>query len=237
VAGLASRARPLLRLPLMFATFVFMLASMFVAPQAALDQPTTAPPPESIMYRFENELFTEPRFELIIDATGSGKLVFSRKGITRPIERPVSVRGEVMAELNAILDRLDFLRSTETYQTKDDHANLGTMTVAVSRGGLSREVQFNYTNNRDMEALVQLLRGLTTRERHAFDLETATQYSRLEIPTHLQTLKNDIALKRVTDPIALVPLLRQIADDPSLPLIAQNRARQLADEIENRKRD
>jgi hypothetical protein len=233
-AGLARPAGGLLRLPAMFAQITLITVSV-LAVQAGLSSQTTAVT-EFIAYRFENEIFVEPKIELTLDASGSGRLVFSRKGVARPIERDVRVREEVMAEINDLLDRLDFVRSTESYQTKEGHTNLGTKTVAVSKAGLKREVQFNYTSNRDMAELERVLKGLATREKYAFDLENSVQYEPLAIPQILQSLKGEISLKRVTDPAALVPLLRRIAEDPALPLIAQNRAADLANQIEKGKR-
>jgi hypothetical protein len=62
----------------------------------------------------------------------------------------------------------------------------------------------------------------------AFDLQTAMRFQPLEMPHIIAALESEIELGRITDPEALAPLLREIADDVSLPLIARNRAGALA---------
>jgi hypothetical protein len=153
------------------------------------------------------------KLEMTLDARGEGKLVFTRKGVARPVERTVRIQSDAVADLSARLGRLGFVDSAEVYQSKVDHSNLGTVTIVASQGGKSREVRFNYTENREMDGLVSLLRGLANRE-----------------------VYEDIARQRVADPLPLVPLLREMADDMTLPLIARNRANELANEIEKSKR-
>src|SRR6185369_16445767 len=127
---------------------------------------------------------------------------------------------------------LDYLWSDATYQTKEDHSNLGTTTVGVSRSGEQREVTFNYTENRDMATIATTLRGVANREIFVFELETAMRFQPLDTPGLINALDQEIKLGRITDPGALAPLLREVADDASLPLIARNRAAELVGRIE-----
>jgi hypothetical protein len=184
--------------------------------------------PTSFTYRFEQERFVVSRIDLTIDTRGEGRLVFVRKGLARPVERPVRITEGVARQLDDLVARLDFFASRETYQTADDHSNLGSVTLAASRGDLTREVAFNYTTNRDMAALASTLRGIANREMFVFDLQTAMRFQPLEMPHIIAALDSEIELGRITDPKALAPLLREIADDVSLPLIARNRAGALA---------
>ena len=132
------------------------------------------------------------------------------------------------------LDSVDFLGSTESYQSKSDHSNLGTITVAASRNGASREASFNFSSNREVWSVATTLRGIASREIYAFDLETAQRYQPLQVPALLDELKKEVSGDRISDASALLPLLRNIAEDYALPVIAQNRAKELADLIEKR---
>jgi hypothetical protein len=202
---------------------------------AVLQTSDPVPPPReqvtSFTYRFEQERFIVSRIDLKIDTRGEGRLVFVRKGLTRPVERPVRITEGVARQLDELVSRLGFFASHEVYQTADDHSNLGSVTLAASRAGLTREVVFNFTENRDMATLASTLRGIANREMFAFDLETAVRFQPLETPHIISALDNEIELGRITDPLALAPLLREIADDVSLPLIARNRAGALAGRI------
>lgn len=211
-------------------TFLLALALALVAPCGASGE---GPAPDaSIAYRFENEQFLISRIDMRLDGSGTGSLVFVRKGLARPVERKVRVGEGTMAEVWASLERLDFTRSGEAYESKGLHTNLGTITIAVARDGAAREVSFHYTTNREMVSVAATLRGIANREIHAFDLETALRFQPLETPALLEALKKDVAARRIADAAALVPLLRQIADDEALPLIARNRASELAEKIE-----
>lgn len=185
----------------------------------------------SFTYRFEQERFVVSRIDLTIDTRGEGRLVFVRKGLSRPVERSVRIGEGVARKLDELVARLDYFASGEVYQTPDDHSNLGSVTLVAARGGLTREVAFNYTTNLDMAMLASTLRGIANREMFAFDLETAVRFQPLETPHIIAALDSEIELGRITDAAALVPLLREIADNVSLPLIARNRAGALAGRI------
>ena len=204
---------------------VFALAMVLQGATPARPSPA---PGIAFSYRFENERFVVSRIEMTIDGRGEGRLVFVRKGLSKPVERPVRITETVAGRLADLVTRLDFFASGEVYQTSGDHSNLGTVTLYASRDGLAREVVFNYTSNRDMTVLASTLRGIANREMFAFDLETATRFQPLETPHLIEALSNEIDLGRITDPAALVPLLREMAGDVSLPLIARNRAGALA---------
>jgi hypothetical protein len=190
---------------------------------------------DSVVFRYRSDRFLISSIDLEIDPAGRGKLVFVRKGLAKPIERDVEVANPVVRDLDAALARLHFLSSDEKYQTSEDHSNLGEVTIAVAHGDVRRETRFNYTTNRDMAAMQELLRGIANREIYVFDLETAVRFQPLETPTLLGALGDEIGLGHITDPQALLPLLHGIAEDVSLPLIARNRASALADRIAGRK--
>ena len=200
---------------------------------AALQAPASVSGTEfSIRYRFENDRFLIPRIELSIDGSGTGRLAWEKKDSPKPLSRDVRVSEQGLAELSNLLERLNFLHSSEEYQSAEDHGNLGSTAIRVSRGEMSREVVFNYTRNKDADALGRLLRGIANREMFVADLEVAVLHQPLETPAALATLAQEHARVRIGDAVALLPLLKTIADDMSLPLIARNRANDLAKAIE-----
>src|SRR5262249_42546939 len=119
---------------------MFQLVSCIVAVALAQGVPGSvvapeAPAPTSLSYRFDNPRFQISRIELEVDASGVGHLVFTKQGLSKPVTRDVRVAEPVLRQLDDLLGRLDFLRSDATYQTKEDHSNLGTTTVGVTRSG------------------------------------------------------------------------------------------------------
>lgn len=185
----------------------------------------------SIRYRFENARFLIPRIELSIDGRGNGRLEWEKKDSPKALSREVHVSDDGLAELANLLQRLNFLQSVEVYQSSEDHGNLGSTAIRVNQAELSREVVFNYSRNKDADALGRLLRGIANREMYVADLELAVQHQPLETPAALATLAQEYKRGRIGDAVALLPLLKSIAADVSLPLITRNRANDLAKAI------
>ena len=208
-------------------SLAFVLAGLGLWPVFAQTGSTAS---ESITYRFENDRFLIPRIRLEITPVG-GRLVFSRRGLSEPVTRDVPVAEATTVRLRERIERLGFLKSTEVYQTKEDHSNLGITTIGIRSGGYDRDVSFNYTANRDMAEVASLLRGIANREILRFDIETAIRFQPLEIPNLIESLTRELNLGRVTDAELLMPLLDEIADDPTLPLIGRNQARKLLEKI------
>ncbi len=206
---------------------VLLMQSSSGAPDV---RPASAMP--NVEYHFQNERFLISKIDLELDPTGRGRLVFVRKGLTKPVSRDVSIAPEILVEIDRLFGRLGYLESNETYQTEKDHSNLGEVVIAVVRGEMRREAKFNYTANRDMASVQTMLRGIANREIYVFDIETAAQFQPLDTPRLLQTLGDEIDAGRLTGVDALLPLLRRLADDVSLPLIARNRAASLVAKVE-----
>lgn len=190
---------------------------------------------ESITYRFENDKFLVPRIELVI-SDGSGRLVFERRGLAAPVSRDVRVGARASSEVDSLLARLNFLGSSEVYQTREDHSNLGTTTISVRNPSAERAVSFNYTANADMAEVASLLRGVANREIYRFDIETAARYQPLELPKLLEAFANEMRLGRITEPAEIAPLIEELADDPTVPLIGRNQARKILDAVAKSKR-
>jgi len=206
--------------------------------------PATPPPSDAaavsqsdlaIRYRFENSQFLIPKIELTIDGAGHGRLTWERKDARKPLSRDVRVSDRGLADLRNLLVRLDFVHSTAEYQTREDHSNLGTTAIRVVQAGVSREVVFNYTQNRDADALGRLLRGIANREMYVAELEVAIQHQPLETPAALSVLAQEFAQGRIGDATGLLPLLTSMADDMALPLITRNKATELARRISKAK--
>lgn len=205
-----------------------LLATLALQPAIRALAQDGASAAESITYRFANDKFLVSRIELVI-SDGSGQLIFERRGLAAPVSRNVRVGARASSEVDGLLARLDFLGSSEVYQTREDHSNLGTTTISVRKSSAEREVSFNYTANADMAQVASLLRGVANREIYRFDLETAARYQPLELPKLLEAFANELRLGRITDPTEIAPLIEELADDPTVPLIGRNQARRILD--------
>lgn len=185
-----------------------------------------------VRYRFANPMFDISLIDLSVSGTGRGRLTWTRRNVAKPQSRDIVMSEKGLAELRELLTLLNFVNSTEDYQAKEGHPNLGETRIRVDHGGAGREVTFNYTKNREADALGRMLRGVANREMYVAELEVAILHQPLETPALIATLAREFKLGRIGDAIALLPLLRRVADDAALPLIARNKATELIRKIQ-----
>ena len=188
-----------------------------------------------IKYRFENKLFTIPNIELDIEPSGATLLKFTQTDVEGPLERKFTLMPKTLARCAQLLEKLRFLDSSESYQSKKDFSHLGWMTLSVKQGTKEREVKVNYSFNPDFTELLNILKGITTQEIDMFSLDLALHHQPLDTPKWLEILENDLKLERISEPDRLLVDLRELVNDNTLPLIARNQASKIAAGIEKGK--
>jgi hypothetical protein len=192
----------------------------------------------SYRYLFENDRFTTPFLEVEFDAEGKGQFRFRKKDGGQPGEEVVNklaVSPAVVRQVQAALDELQFLESSEDYQFKKDFSHLGKVTITHASGGKQRTVSFNYTANPVMSRLVDLFRNVATQETRVFELESVRANDPLSTPAQLRMLETELRARHLADPARLMPLLEEIKQDESVPLIARNHAERLIQTIKKGK--
>lgn len=193
------------------------------------------PAATTFKYKFENRRFHISLIEVDLDADLSGALQFKRGESEDLLDRKFKVSPRTMSRLSQLVRRLNFLESREDYQNKKDFSHLGWTTITVQQGGLERTVRFNYTTNPEMSEMSDILRGLSTQHIALFDVELALRHQPLDLPRLLEVLENDLKLERLAEPEQLLPALREISGDDTLPLIARNQAGRLINAIQKGK--
>lgn len=188
----------------------------------------------SYRYVFENDRFTTPFQEVVFGADGKGEFRFRKKEggqLGEEIANKLTLSPAVVRQAQALLDELNFLTRDEDYQYKKDFSHLGKVTLTYSRDGKTRTVSFNYTANQAMTRLVDLFRGIATQETRVFELETVRANDPISTPAQLRLLETELRSKHIADPERLMPLLQEIKQDESVPLIARNHAERLIQSI------
>ena len=185
-------------------------------------------------YIFANERFTVPRIEVAFDGTGTGQYSFKRKDMDEIVNQ-LTVSEAVLTQVRALFDELNFLDSKEEYQHKKDFSHLGTMSITCKRNGRERTVKFNYSDNQPLNRLAELFRGIAAQEMRVFELENVRQTDPISTPAQMRILENELRSKQLADPPKLLPLLKEIKQDESVPLIARNHAERLIQMIQKAK--
>jgi hypothetical protein len=189
----------------------------------------------SFKFKFENSRFYIPLIEIDIAADGSGELRFRRGEADEIIERRLKLLPATLARINQLIARVRFLDSHEDYQSEKDFSHLGWVTITARQSERERTVRFNYTKNQDVSEIAEIFRAIANQEIALFDIELAQRYQPLSIPQLLDALESDLHFQRVAEPTKLLATLRELSSDDTLPLIARNKAKQIAEQIEKKR--
>lgn len=228
------------------AAFVLLTAAVFgVAQQSGkqnvrpqVEHGTTAQPSASaadaIKYSYE---FTKPDFlinHIVVehDASGRGKITFSRKNEETPIIEPLELSTAAITRIATLWQTLKFLDTAEGYQSERQYPHLGTMKLKMHLGERQRTAEFNWTNNQNASQLVNEYRRAADQAILVFDISVARESQPLNAPKLMQQLESLLTRSGLSDPKQLIPLLREVSIDEHLPLIARNHATRLLKKID-----
>ena len=189
----------------------------------------------SYQYKFENARFYIPLIEIALTAEGAGELRFKRGESDEIIDLKVKLEPATLARIAKLFHETRFLESAEEYQGKKDFSHLGWVTLSAQAGERERTARFNHTENLQIKELAEIFRAIATQEIHLFDIDLAEQYQPLDLPRQVEALENDLRLERIAEPARLLPALREIEGNNTLPLISRNKARKIIQDIEKGK--
>jgi hypothetical protein len=203
-------------------------------------QSTPSPAPvatnnsDPVKYTYE---FTQPKFYVkhIVfehDANGRGTLTFERLNEDVAVSEPVELSAAALARINAAWQGLQFLDSNTNYQSEKQFPHLGTMRIGMERGDRKRVAEFNWTNNRDAETLVNEYRKVADQAILIFDISIARQNQPLNAPKLMEAMESLLNRNALSDPQQLLPLLKELSTDEHIPLIARNQAIRLSKKIQ-----
>jgi len=127
---------------------------------------------------------------------------------------------------------LDNFKSVEL-ESHRKVADLGLKTFIYEAGGEKRQVQFNYTLRREAQELTDLFEKISGVQQHLTALEYSMKYDHLGLPRELSQIQIDLENKVLADPALMVPALEQIARNPKFLHLAQARAQNILQRLQN----
>ena len=204
-------------------------------PQQAVPAPAVgANNTDAVKYSYE---FSQPKFyvkhiRLEHDANGRGSVTFERLNEDVPVTEPLELSPETLARINTAWQGLRFLDSDTNYQADKQFPHLGTMKIGMERGDRKRVAEFNWTNNRDAETLINEYRKAADQVILVFDIAIARENQPLNAPKLMETMESLLKRNGLSDPRQLLKLLQDLSTDEHVPLIARNHALRLIKQIE-----
>lgn len=188
---------------------------------------------EAVKYSYE---FSQPKFyikHIVLehDANGRGTVTFERLNEDTPVTEPIELSADVLARINAAWQSLQFLDSGADYQANKQFPHLGTMRIGMERGERKRVAEFNWTNDKDAETLVNEYRKAADQAIWIFDIAVARENQPLNAPKLMEAMESMLKRNALSDPRQLLKLLQDLSTDEHVPLIARNHALRLIKQI------
>jgi hypothetical protein len=193
------------------------------------EQPGRSP---AYFYEFSRPGFVYSRIRIEHDDAGKGTIAFEKDGFAEPVTDPIQLSEVTLARLRTTFAALNFLDSTENYQTQRDYSHLGQTTLRLKRDGRERTVTYNWTDNKDARFLMDEYRRIGVEYTWRFEIMLARDNQPLFTPGLVDALDSYLRRGEISDPPHLLPFLGRLATDERLPLMARNRLLKLIAEIE-----
>ncbi|MCA1588931.1 MAG: hypothetical protein LC734_00795 [Acidobacteria bacterium] len=96
------------------------------------------------IYEFSQPSFIVSKIVISHGDDGKGTIAFKRAGHEEMFSDPLEVSTAAMRRIDAVLDALDFVNSSENYQYEKDYAHLGTASMTIRKNGKTRTARYNY---------------------------------------------------------------------------------------------
>jgi hypothetical protein len=188
------------------------------------------------IYEFDQPNFVVSHVVIQHDENGTGKISFMKRGLDEPESEPIALTKVTMDKIKAALAALNFLDSTEVYQTARDYSHMGNVSITHRKDGHERTAKYNWTDNKDAKALMDEYRRISNQYVWQFDMSISRENQPLNAPSLMDELDGYFRRGEISDPPQMVPLLKELSNDERIPLIARNHATRLVEKIEKERK-
>lgn len=165
-----------------------------------------------------------------LDSAAVGQAQFKRRDDDE-LKFAITLSPAGKSQFLAVLSGTKYLEKAKTYESKRKVADLGVKHLTLEMPSGRREAEFNYSDLKDVNALVTFFEGLILQETIAIDLGWALQFDRLGIPERLDQLEGVLKQGRIVDPKSMVEMLGMIDRDEHIVNYARAHARELSEKI------
>jgi hypothetical protein len=187
-------------------------------------------------YEFSQPQFNIAKINLSHDEQGKGEITFEKRDFGESITDPIQISEFSMNKLKGFFAALNFLESTENYQTERHYAHMGVMKIKLKRDGKEREVTFDWTQNLNAKALADEYRKIADLHIWLFDMTLAKENQPLEAPKLVEAFDLMYSRGDISDPNQILPTLKDLSNDERVPLIGRNRLKKIIEKIEKPKK-
>ena len=200
--------------------------------------PSLKSDPNAARYVYE---FKQPDFFVYFiriehDDRGRGQIRFERRTDTEQIVEPFELSPAALARVRARWEALGFLDSQANYQGERTYPSLGQTRLTMRRGGRERTAEFNYSQDKDAQALAEEYRKAAEQALFVFEIKVALESQPLETPKLIGRLESLIDRDYLSDRRQLIPLVRELTEDERVPLVGRNHAARILKKMEKQEK-
>lgn len=163
--------------------------------------------------------------EIKLAQNGSGTFDI-RQLDEQPKPQPCQASPAITAKIFALAADLHDFQGIQL-EARRRIADLGQKTFRYDKDGQSYQASFNFTLNSNANRLLSIFEGLSLQDQYLDQLRSTMRYDPLGLNDVLVRLQSDLGSHLLPDPVALVPILNEIASDRALLDIARGRATQI----------
>jgi len=161
-----------------------------------------------------------------LDPEGNGEARFKRVD-DDALRRSVTLSQSGKAQYLSVLSATKYLADSKNYESKRKVADLGLKHLTLESASGRREAEFNYSDLKEVNALVSFFESLLTQEALVVDLEWAVKFDPLGIPDRLDQIDRVMKSSRFADPKNLTEVLDIVDRDDHIVNYARSHAREL----------
>lgn len=166
-----------------------------------------------------------------VDSNGVGTYE-GRKLDDPPSPRPLKLSSATTHRLFELSDALNDFRNIDL-ESHRKVADLGLKTFTYEQGGQKYQATFNYSLRHEATDLADLFEKIAAVEQHIVALEYESKYDHLSLPHELLQIQIDLDNKALADPELMVPTLDGIVRNPRFLHLAQVRAQNILERLQN----
>lgn len=213
------------------AGLAILLASSPVLSREAQEAAPQASGPARLTYTRVLKGSTPEYLSIAIDSNGVGTYD-GRKLDDPPNPRSLKLSATTTHRLFELTEALNDFHDIDL-ESHRKVANLGLKTLTYEQGGQKYQAQFNYSVRREATDLADLFEKIAAVEQHIAALEYESKYDHLGLPRELLQIQIDLDNKALADPELMVPALDGIVRNPRFLHIAQVRAQNILERLQN----
>jgi len=170
---------------------------------------------------------------LSLTVHGNGEALYDgRKLDEPPAPRPLKLTESTTRRIFELAAGLSYFQSVDLESHKKV-ANLGRKTFLYERGGIKHQAEFNYSTRRDVQELTNIFERIASVAQHIATLEYSIKYDHLSLPRQLRQIQIDLENRALADPELMAPTLEIIIRDPRFLHLAQTRAQNILQRLQN----